>query len=166
MVLNSAAPWMVLIIAAVVMAGCTDPAPQPLATPAPWTVTVTVATPPPAVLTATAQTPLPAVPASAPATKPAPVTDHPSGKMYTFEGTGDYPHTFNTDSDRTWTFRLQYPGDEDFTVRLQDDHGDTIAVLADTRGSYTGTESLWLKEGSYTLEVTAGSAWTITMSDR
>ncbi len=157
---------MVLIIAAVVMAGCTDPAPQPLATPAPWTVTVTVATPPPAVLTATAQTPLPAVPASAPATKPAPVTDHPSWKMYTFEGTGDYPHTFNTDSDRTWTFRLQYPGDEDFTVRLQDDHGDTIAVLADTRGSYTGTESLWLKEGSYTLEVTAGSAWTITMSDR
>ena len=159
MELNYAVVGTVLVITALVMAGCTNSSPAPVAVTTPRTIATTVPGTP-----APVQTPLTAAPTTSRTTQTMPVTDHPYWKMYTFEGTGDVPHTFTTDSDRTWTFRMNYPGNEDFAVRLQDDHGDTIAVLADTWGSYTGTESLWLEEGTYTLDVTAGSPWTISMS--
>lgn len=159
MVLNYAGTGTVLLISALILAGCTDSSPAMVATPATRTVAATVpSTPAPSQPTVTA------APATARTTLPAPVTDHPYWKMYTFEGTGDFPHTFTTDSDRTWVFRMKYSGREDFTVRLQDDHGDTIEVLADTGGSDTGTRSVWLEAGTYTLDVSSGSPWTISMS--
>jgi hypothetical protein len=148
-----------LLITVMSMAGCTGSPPAPVATPAPVSVTVTVpGTPAPAGTTVTVS------PATARTTLPAAVPDHPYSKMYTFEATGDYVHTFTTTNDGTWVFRMTYPGKEDFVVRLQDNHYDNIDVLANAWGSYTGTKSMWLKAGTYYLDVSAGSPWTITMS--
>jgi hypothetical protein len=166
----------VLLISALVMAGCTGSSPAPVTAPTPLTVVATVpGTPAPAPATVTAPTPLkvvatvpgtpaPAAPTTARATLPTPTPDNIYWRTYTFQGTGAFTHTFTTDNDGTWTFEMNHPGNEDFIVRLQGDHGDTIAVLADTRGSYTGTQSLWLDAGSYTVDVSAGSPWTIRMS--
>lgn len=164
MVLNYAGTGAVLLISALIMTGCTGSSPLPVVTTqGTRTVAVTVSgTPAPTAITALA-TFTAGIP-TARTTQPGPVTDRPYWKMYTFEGTGDFPHTFTTDSDRTWAFRMHYPGSEDFTVRLHDDHGKTIQVLADTWGPYTGTRSLWLEAGTYTLDVLAGSPWTISMS--
>jgi hypothetical protein len=176
MVLKYAFMVTVLLISALVMAGCTGSSPAPVTAPTPLTVVATVpGTPAPAPATVTALTPLtvvatvpgtpaPAAPATARATLPTPTPDNNYWRTYNFESTGDFTPPFTTDNDGTWTFQMNYPGNGDFTVRLQDDHGDTIAVLADTRGSYTGTQSLWLEAGSYTLDVSAGSPWTIRMS--
>lgn len=159
MVLKYAFMATVLLISALVMAGCTGSSPAPVTAPTPLTVVATVpGTPAPAPAT------VPAAPTTARATLPTPTPNNNYWRTYNFEGTGDFTHTFTTDNDGTWTFLMNYPGNGDFTVRLQNSHGDTIAVLADTRGPYTGTQSLWLDTGSYTLHVSAGSPWTIRMS--
>ena len=149
----------VLLISALVMAGCTDSSPAPVTAPTSLTVVATVpGTPAPAPAT------VPAAPTMARPTLPTPTPDNIYWRTYTFKGTGDFTHDFTTDNDGTWTFEMNHPGNEDFTVLLQNGHGDTIAVLADPRGSYTGTQSLWLEAGSYSLHVSAGSLWTISMS--
>jgi hypothetical protein len=59
---------------------------------------------------------------------------------------------------------MNYPGEEVFIVRLLDDHGDIIEELANEGGSYTGTKSVQMVAGTYSLDVSAAAPWTITMS--
>jgi len=147
----------VLIISALVMAGCTVPSPQPVATLSP---TVPVAT---AVSLNPAGTASPATPAAA-WTLETPKTGRPYSKLYTFTATGDYDeHTFTTDSDRTWVFRLTYPEQGDFIVVLKDNHGGVREVLARAGESSSGEKSVWLEAGTYALDVQADAPWTITM---
>jgi len=155
---NYAVMVTVLLIGAMSMAGCTGTS-QPTA----------VSSPPPSVAATVASTPAP-VTTSAPVTATlvwtteTPATGHPSSKTYTFDGTGDYTQEFTTDSSRTWVFRMSSPAKEIFLAKIMDDHGDDIDVLADASDVYAGTESVWLNAGTYYLDVTADSPWTITMS--
>jgi hypothetical protein len=176
MVLKYAFIVTVLLISAIFMAGCTGSSPAPVAAPTHQTLVATV----PVTPTTHPVTPttIPVTPTTIPVTLttvPAaqvtawiplltPTPDNLSWRTYTFEGSGDFTQPFPTDNDATWTFQMNYPGNGDFTVRLQDSHGTMIAVLADTRGPYSGTQSLWLKAGSYILDVSAGSPSTIIMS--
>ena len=157
-----------MLICVVFMAGCTDSLPAPVATPAPGSVAATVAgTPAPAGTAATVATAAErtTLQTAARTTVPAPVPDHPYSKTYTFEATGDYDeHTFTTDSDRTWVFRLTYPREGDFIVLLKDKQANVIEVLADGRGPATSVKSVWLKAGTYYLDVKADAPWTITMT--
>lgn len=101
-----------------------------------------------------ARTAVTATPATAWTYTFVPDPTHAYSKTSTFEATGTYDeHTFTTTSDRTWVFRMSCPAQEVFIVTLKDDHGDVIDVLADESGVYAGTESVWLKAGSYRIDV-------------
>lgn len=149
-----------LLIGAMSMAGCTGSPPAPVATPAPPVATTVITFPLPAGTTAlvTPTTPWP--------TPETPKTSTPYAKTYTFTATGDYDeHTFTTDDDRIWVFRMTYPREGDFIVFLQDKWRNDFDVLADTRGaSATRTKSVWLQKGTYYLDAKADAPWTITMS--
>lgn len=149
---------LILLIGAMSLAGCTGSPPAPVVTPAPLPVTTMVISTPAAVTTDVPVT------ATLVWTTETRATGHPYSKTYTFEGTGDYTHTFTTDSSRTWVFRMSSPAKEIFLVTIKDDHGDDIDVLADSSDVYAGTESVWLNAGTYYLDVAADSPWTITMS--
>ena len=148
----------VLLLIVTGLAGCTGSPPAPVATPVPLTVTTTVmSTPAPAGTAAPVTT-------TAAGTPETPAPDHPYAKTYSFEGTGDDVQSFTTTSGGTWIFRMNYPGEEVFIVRLLDDHGDSIEELANEGGSYTGTKSVQMVAGTYYLDVSAAAPWTITMS--
>lgn len=163
MSLKYAVVVLILLIGVMGIAGCTGTSPAPAVSSPPPSVAVPVAsTPAPAGTPGVVAPPSPT--AVAWTTVPAPVPDHPSSKTYTFEGTGDYTQEFTTDSSRTWVFRMSSPAKEIFLVKIMDDHGDDIDVLADASDVYAGTESVWLNAGTYYLDVAADSPWTITMS--
>jgi hypothetical protein len=148
----------ILLIIVMSMAGCTGSPQTPVATPAPVSVAATVPqTPEPVQTTAPVTT-------KAAWTTETPATGHPFSKTYSFEGSGDFIQDFTTTSDGTWVYRMNYPGEEVFIVTIKDNHGDDIEVLANEGGSFTGTKSVWLKAGSYYLDVAAAAPWTITMS--
>jgi hypothetical protein len=146
----------ILLISAASMAGCTGTSPAPVVTPGPVPVPTTAASTAAPVTTAATATSWP--------TLETPATGHPYSKTYTFEGTGDYTQEFTTTDDRTWVFRMSSPAKEIFLVRLMDRNGDTIDVLADASDVYAGTESVSLKAGTWYLDVSADSPWTITVS--
>jgi len=148
----------ILLIIVMSVAGCTGSPQTPVAIPAPVSVATTV----PQTL-APVQTTVP-VTTKAAWTTETPATGHPYSKTYSFEGTGDYLQEFTTTSDGTWVYRMNYPGEEIFIVTIKDNRGDDIEVLAKEGGSFTGTKSVWLKAGSYYLDVAADAPWTITMS--
>jgi hypothetical protein len=149
---------IILLISVMSMAGCTGSPPAPVTTPAPLPVATTVAS-----TLAPAGTTAPVVTSVAWTTE-TPATGHASSKTYSFEGSGDYIHTFTTTTDGTWVCRMNYPGDEVFIVTIKDDRGDTIVVLANEGGSFTGTKSVRLDAGTYYLDVAAAAPWTITLS--
>ena len=156
---NYAVVITIMLISAMSLAGCTGSPPVPLATPSPGSVpSPLVSTPAPAGMAAPAGT-------SAAWTTETPATGRPYSKMYTFTATGDYDeHTFTTEIDRTWVFRLTYPDQGDFIVILKNDRGEDIAVLAREGESSTGPKSVWLKAGNYYFDIAADAPWTITMS--
>jgi hypothetical protein len=150
---------MILLFCAAGMAGCTNSSPAPVVTPGPVPVPTTV--------TSTAGPVTTTAPAATATTLPTPGTPapgNPSPKTYTFEGTGDDTRQFTTTDDRTWVFRMSSPAQEIFLVTLMDRNGDAIDVLADASDVYAGTESVSLKAGTYYLDVSADSPWTITVS--
>jgi len=154
--LHYAVAGTVLIISALVMTGCTGPSPQPVATLSPVPVATTV--------TLNLEGTVAPVTTTAAWTVETPKTGRPYSKLYTFTATGDYDeHTFTTDSDRTWVFRLTYPEEGDFIVVIKDNHGDVREVLASAGESSTGQKSVWLEAGTYALDVQAEAPWTITM---
>jgi hypothetical protein len=161
MSLRCAVVVTVLLITGVSIAGCTGSPPIPVATPAPVTVATTVITIPASAGTTALGTPTTPWP-----TPETPKTGTPYSKTYTFTATGDYDeHTFTTDDDRTWVFRMTYPWEGDFIVVLQDKWRTDFEVLADTRTpSATRTKSVFLKAGTYYLDAKADTPWTITMS--
>lgn len=138
------------------LAGCTGSPQELAATPAPVPVTTLPVTPAP--------TTIPTVVTTIAWTEGIPATVSPDARTYTFKGSGDYVHTFTTTDDRTWVFRMSYPGDRVFLVRLQDSNGRDIDILADEDSVFAGTESVWLVAGTYNLDVTADTSWVITMS--
>ena len=138
------------------MAGCTGSPPAPVATPAPSPVSPPLMNTP-----APAGTAAPVVTFAAWTPEP-PAPGHPYSKTYSFKGSGDYEDfTFSTDSDATWTFRMD-PGQGDFLVSLKDARNNEIKVLADGPGA--STNSVWLKAGNYHFDIAADSPWYITMS--
>jgi hypothetical protein len=149
----------ILFISAVSMAGCTGTSPAPVVTPGPVPVPATAVSTAAPVTTAAV-----VAPATTRPTLETPVTGNPSSKTYSFEGTGDDTRQFTTPDDRTWVFRMSSPAKEIFLVKLMDSHGDDIDVLADASDVYAGTESVSLKAGTWYLDVSADSPWTITMS--
>jgi hypothetical protein len=149
----------ILLISTMSLAGCTGSPPAPVATPVPVPVATSVPD-----TTAPVTTAAPVAPTTTWPTLETPATGHPYSKTYTFEGTGDYIETFTTTSDGTWVFRMNYPGKEVFIVTVKDNSGDTIEVLANEAGSFTGTKSVQLMAGTYYLDVAAAAPWTITMS--
>lgn len=155
---NYAVMVTVLLISAMSMAGCTGSLPAPVVTTAPVPVTtMRISTPAPV----TTAAPVTATPVG---TTETPAPGHPSLKTYTFGGTGDSTQSFTTTDDRTWVFRMSSPAKEIFLVTIRDDRGDDIDVLADASDVYAGTESVWLKAGTWYLDVAADSPWTITLS--
>jgi hypothetical protein len=144
---------MVLLISTLSLAGCTGSSSAPVTTPAPASVAATVPGNP--------------VPPVAPVmsavwTTETPYAGHPYSKTYSFKGSGDYEDfTFSTDSDATWTFRMD-GGQGDFLVSLKDARNNEIKVLADGPGA--SSNSVWLKAGNYHFDIAADSPWYITMS--
>jgi hypothetical protein len=149
---KSVAMITILLLTAVILAGCTGspaaPAPTPALTPE-------------AVTTAAGGTVVPVVSYAA-VTLETPYQGHPYSKTFSFSGTGDYEDfTFTTDNDATWAFRMD-PGPGNFRVSLKDARGTEIMVLADGPGA--GTASVRLKAGNYYFDIMADSPWHITMS--
>jgi hypothetical protein len=92
-----------------------------------------------------------------------PATVSTCAKTYTFEGSGDYVHTFTTTDDRPWVFWMSYPGNRIFFVRLQDSNDRDIDIRADNDSVFAGTVSVRLVAGTYNLDITSDTPWVITM---
>lgn len=154
---------MILLVSAMILAGCTGSAPAPGATPVTVPVT-TVATGTPVPAQTAVLTTVPVTITAVRTTVQMTELTHAYSKTYSFEGTGDYTQEFTTDRDGTWVFRMNYPGEEVFIATIKDRNGDDVEVLANEGGSYTGTKSVQLVAGKYYLDVAAAAPWTITMS--
>jgi hypothetical protein len=84
------------------------------------------------------------------------------GVIY-FRGTGDHTEHFTAASEGRRMFSMSYAGTGDFYVSLQDVHGKTTVLHANTVGPFTGKKSEVLTTGTYKVDVKASGPWTVSI---
>jgi hypothetical protein len=131
------------LIFAISAMGCLAPPTSPPVTPSPQAVTVTATVTVP-VPVSTLRTPLP-----------------PSPAITEFSGSGNGIRTLTTTDYEMWVFSMNNAGNSNFVVRLKDNNGDLIYLLADEIGPWGGSISKSLDPGTYTIDVKATGAWAI-----
>ena len=154
MKLTYVAVFIVILMSAILLAGCTSTTSAPIATPTPQIVYVTVyVTPNPTEQVAPVAT-------TTPTAVPTPV----QSKTTTFQGTGDDVQSFTANGDGIRIFTMSYSGSGNFAIWLKDSQGNEIDLLANEIGSYSGKKSNRLGPGTYYLDVTASGPWSVTLT--
>ena len=116
-------------------------------------------TAPPATTVATGATSAPTA-GSAPALPSTPTAAAPP---IVLTGTGHGTPTFTAAGGLT-VLTAQYGGPDAFSLDVLDSTGQSVDVPISTIGGYSGTVSEALNPGSYTLNVAATAAWTVTIT--
>ncbi len=149
-----------LLVAMLLILGACAPAPTPPPFP-----------PPPS----EAPTPTPA-PAPTPTPTPAPMpeptpTPTPEPEPITLEGSGDkVSHKFELLAGIT-IFEMSHDGTRNFIVELMSGSGDTVDLLVNTIGQYTGDKAVGVQKGAllgaepgmHLLNIQADGSWSITI---
>jgi len=110
----------------------------------------------------------PATPPSTAATGPVTTATPPAGSTaaappIALSGTGNSTPSFTAAGGLT-VLSAQYGGPNAFSVGISDDTGQSVDTPINTVGAYTGTVSEALNPGHYTLNVTATTGWTVTVT--
>ncbi len=143
-----------------------------LVTPSPPTTPPAAPTVPPV-----AETPTPAPeptppetqqPTPAPTPAPAPI---PEPEPITIEGTGDKASPKFELLAGIATFEMSHDGSSNFIVQLMSESGETIDLLVNTIGQYTGAKAIGVQKGAllgaepgmYLLNIQADGSWGITV---
>ncbi len=122
------------------------PTPEPVATP-------TVA-PTPTLSSAPTS-----IPAPTPTLAPTPTPD-----FISFYGVGEQESSqFNLEQGLV-NFRLTHKGNSYFAVRLLDERGESVALLAAVIGTFDGSQAVQIENaGTYILDISAGGKWTVSI---
>jgi hypothetical protein len=130
----------VILMSAILLTGCTSTKSAQVATPTPQIVYVTVyATP------------------NTPTAVPTPT----ASKILNFSGNGDDVQSFTVTGRGIGIFTMKYSGAHNFIIRMNDENGELVDLLANEIGSYSGRTSSPLSTGKYYLDVKASGPWTI-----
>jgi hypothetical protein len=84
------------------------------------------------------------------------------GSIYV-RGTGDQAERFTAASEGIRMFSMSYAGTGNFSVSLQDGHGKTSVIHANTVGPFSGKKSEVLTTGNYKVDVKASGPWTMSI---
>jgi hypothetical protein len=100
-------------------------------------------------------------------------TSQPSGNVPTssqpmtpqiFSGTANNKVLFTVPVSGPRTFAMQYNGDGNFIVAIDDSNGNLKELVANTLGSYSATANEPMTAGTYYLDVTASGPWQVVMT--
>ena len=124
------------------------PTPEPVATP-------TVA-PTPTLSSAPTS-----IPAPTPTLAPTPT---PTPDFISFYGVGEQESSqFNLEQGLV-NFRLTHKGNSFFAVRMLDERGESVALLAAVIGTFDGSQAVQIENaGTYILDISAGGKWTVSI---
>jgi len=86
-----------------------------------------------------------------------PIYDTPSK----LSGFGNDVVAFSANETDLRTFNIEYSGTENFVLVLEDGQGNWIELLANEVGPYTGSTSVQLATGNYSLNITASGPWSV-----
>jgi hypothetical protein len=99
---------------------------------------------------------------TSPTATPAPASTSAAPPI-ALSGIGNSAPSFNAAGGLT-VLTAQYKGPNTFSLGIIDDTGQSVDTPVSTVGAYTGTVSEALNPGHYTLNVTATTAWTVTIT--
>jgi len=82
----------------------------------------------------------------------------------TYTGRGQNFSPFITLAGGLTTFQMQHTGSANFIVRLLDDHGRWVELLANEIGSFNGSRAIGIDlPGIHLLDIRADGDWMITV---
>ena len=82
----------------------------------------------------------------------------------TFSGYGNKEVLFTVTGTGLRQFTMKYIGSHNFIVKLEDENGEYVDLLANEIGSYSGKKSTRLIAGTYNLDVTSSGSWMFIMT--
>ena len=85
-------------------------------------------------------------------------------KTVHFSGNGDDVQGFTVTGDGIAIFTMNYNGEHNFIVEVDDSGGNMLSLPANEIGSYSGRVSMPVSSGKYFLSVKASGPWTIDMN--
>lgn len=91
-------------------------------------------------------------------------SDQAQSSGTSFSGNGDDVLSFTATGDGLRIFTMSYKGSGNFAIWLKDSRGESVDLLANEIGSYSGRKSERIETGKYYLDVSASGPWSITIT--